>query len=120
MIAFTDPVSRHWLNSTTITVTSSYNGATSTATASNWQEREYTTPYVIIYSGSGANYAPAPSNIFEGVEPMWRRRWRLSLEAIARHRRAARRVRLRTVSQWRRPVSVARTCSQAERWRVLA
>lgn len=120
MIAFAAPDQRrHWRETTAITVTSNVDINSPTATA--WANPDgYSTQYVIIYSGPSANYDPNPASIFDGVEPMWRRRWRLSLEAIARYRREARRVRLRVVSQWRRPVSVARTCSQAERWRVAA
>lgn len=65
-----------------------------------------------------AQREPDPTDIFKNVEPFWRRRWRLSLEAIDRYRRAARKVRLRVANQWFRIRYVARVCAQSERWRV--
>ncbi len=72
----------------------------------------------VVYISSWNNNAPAPTeHVFES--PLQRRR-RLSLEAVARFRRAARRFVQRITSIWRRPVTVARVCAQSERWRVLA
>jgi hypothetical protein len=115
MIACAEPT--QWPYSPTVTVTyAGTYGATATATTFA-TPIERNTPYVVYSYANDYDSAPAktPEREFETER---HRRWRLSLEAIGRHRRAARRIRLRVVSQWQRPVSVARTCSQAERWRV--
>lgn len=102
---------------TTITIGS--NVSVNGPTATTWIEPT-PRPYVIVIYGSDANYPEQADNPFEGVEPLWRRRWRLSLEAIDRYKRLARRVRLRVRGRWYRPLHVARVCAQSERWRVLA
>ena len=103
------------------TIVISSNVPVSGATTTAWfDERQSNWPsYTIVIEADGYD-EPKAASIFDGVEPMWRRRWRLSLEAIDRYRRAARKVRLRGASQWRRVLYVVRVCAQSERWRVLA
>lgn len=107
-MGFATPTSDYF--GTTVIVSS--NVRTSDTTTSLWLEPP--SPYVFVYERE----EPKKENIFDGVEPFWRRRWRLSLEAIDRYRRAARKVRLRVANQWFRVRYVARVCAQSERWRV--
>jgi hypothetical protein len=114
MIACAEPT-HHWQYPRTATITSNISATSPTATV--WIE-DYHAPYVVVSYGYEGSANSGPANPSFELETERHRRWRLSLEAIVRHRRAARRVRLRVVSQWQRPISVARACSQAERWRV--
>jgi hypothetical protein len=114
MMGFAAPTTPY---QSTVTISSNMplNGPTVTA----WAEPQVTPYTIVIYANESEEPAPVWKDIF-GPEPFWKRRWRLSLEAIDRYRRAARRFRLRVAALWKKPVSVRRVCSQAGRWRVLA
>lgn len=95
------------------------NSAPTTATLWNEPEQLFPGYYPTVIIIESQPPREEWRDLFEG-EPLWRRRWRLSLEAIDRYKRLARRSRLRVRSQWRRTTHVARVCAQSARWRVLA